>query len=91
MALGLDQQRLAMLLAVMHRHGGIHTSGQDVYVNVVGGVKVLETGSDLAVLLACASSIKENPCRPRWQYLAKWDCRARFAPFPMVKNVSKKP
>ena len=61
MAIGLDFQRLAMLLAVMHRHGGIHTSGQDVYVNVVGGVKVLETGSDLAVLLACASSIKEKP------------------------------
>lgn len=61
MALGLDYQRLAMLLAVMHRHGGIHTSGQDVYVNVVGGVKVLETGSDLAVLLACASSLKEKP------------------------------
>lgn len=61
MAIGLDQQRLAMLLAVMHRHGGIHTSGQDVYINVVGGVKVSETGSDLAVLLACASSIKEKP------------------------------
>lgn len=61
MALGLEYQRLAMLLAVMHRHGGIHTNGQDVYVNVVGGVKVLETGSDLAVLLACASSIKEKP------------------------------
>lgn len=60
MALGLDHQRLSMLLAVMHRHGGIHTSGQDVYVNVVGGVKVLETGSDLAVLLACASSLKEK-------------------------------
>lgn len=60
MALGLDFQRLSMLLAVMHRHGGIHTSGQDVYVNVVGGVKVIETGSDLAVLLACASSIKEK-------------------------------
>lgn len=60
MALGLDFQRLSMLLAVMHRHGGIHTSGQDVYVNVVGGVKVIETGSDLAVLLACASSIKER-------------------------------
>jgi DNA repair protein RadA/Sms len=47
-----------MLLAVMHRHGGIETSGQDVFVNVVGGVKVLETGSDLAVLLACASSLR---------------------------------
>lgn len=60
-ALGLDQQRMAMLLAVMHRHGGVLTSGQDVYVNVVGGVKVLETGSDLAVLLACASSLKAKP------------------------------
>jgi DNA repair protein RadA/Sms len=57
-ALGLEQNRLAMLLAVMHRHGGIHMSGQDVFVNVVGGVKVLETASDLAVLLACASSLR---------------------------------
>ncbi|MEC7118363.1 MAG: DNA repair protein RadA [Pseudomonadota bacterium] len=57
-ALGLEQNRLAMLLAVMHRHGGVETSGQDVFVNVVGGVKVLETGSDLAVLLACASSLR---------------------------------
>jgi len=59
-ALGLEQNRLAMLLAVMHRHGGIETSGQDVFVNVVGGVKVLETGSDLAVLLACASSLRSK-------------------------------
>lgn len=59
-ALGLDQNRLAMLLAVMHRHGGIQMSGQDVFVNVVGGVKVLETGSDLAVLMACASSLRSK-------------------------------
>lgn len=59
-ALGLEQNRLAMLLAVMHRHGGIQTSGQDVFVNVVGGVKVLETASDLAVLLACASSLRSK-------------------------------
>ena len=57
-ALGLDQNRLNMLLAVMHRHGGVQTSGQDVYVNIVGGLKITETGSDLAVLLACASSIR---------------------------------
>ncbi|HQV24034.1 MAG TPA: DNA repair protein RadA, partial [Agitococcus sp.] len=44
-AIGLDQNRLAMLLAILHRHGGVHTVGQDVFVNVVGGVKVLETGS----------------------------------------------
>lgn len=57
-AIGLDQNRLAMLLAILHRHGGIHTTGQDVFVNVVGGVKVLETGSDLAVLLAVTSSLR---------------------------------
>jgi DNA repair protein RadA/Sms len=57
-AVGLDQNRLAMLLAILHRHGGIPTVGQDVFVNVVGGVKVLETGSDLAVLLAVYSSLR---------------------------------
>jgi len=57
-AIGLDQNRLAMLLAVLHRHGDVSTLGQDVFVNVVGGVKVLETGSDLAVLLAVTSSLR---------------------------------
>ncbi|KAF7276550.1 hypothetical protein GWI33_010092, partial [Rhynchophorus ferrugineus] len=57
-ALGLEQNRLSMLLAVMHRHGGVQTVGQDVYVNIVGGLKITETGSDLAVLLACASSLR---------------------------------
>ena len=57
-ALGLEQNRLNMLLAVMHRHGGVHTVGQDVYVNIVGGLKITEAGSDLAVLLACASSLR---------------------------------
>lgn len=59
-ALGLEQNRLNMLLAVMHRHGGVQTSGQDVYVNIVGGLKITETGSDLAVLLACASSLRSK-------------------------------
>lgn len=63
-ALGLDQNRLAMLLAVLHRHGGIATMGQDVFVNVVGGVKVLETGSDLAVLLAVTSSLRGKALQP---------------------------
>jgi DNA repair protein RadA/Sms len=60
-AIGLDQNRLAMLLAVLHRHGGIATVGQDVFVNVVGGVKVLETGSDLALLLSVTSSLRGKP------------------------------
>ncbi len=51
-AVGVDQNRLAMLLAVLNRHGGLFTGDQDVFLNVVGGVKVLETSADLAVLLA---------------------------------------
>ncbi|MCH8550956.1 MAG: DNA repair protein RadA [Natronospirillum sp.] len=58
--LGLDQNRLAMMLAVLHRHGGIFTGDQDVYLNVVGGVKVTETSADLASLLAILSSLKNR-------------------------------
>lgn len=57
---GLDQNRLVMLLAVLQRHGGIATYDQDVFVNVVGGVRVLETASDLAVILAVISSLKNR-------------------------------
>ncbi|MEQ9728543.1 MULTISPECIES: DNA repair protein RadA [unclassified Pseudomonas] len=59
--LGLDQNRLAMLLAVLHRHGGIPTYDQDVFLNVVGGVKVLETASDLALMAAVISSLRNRP------------------------------
>jgi len=59
-AVGVDQNRLAMLLAVLHRHGGIQAGDQDVFVNVVGGVKVLETSADLAVLAAIVSSLKSK-------------------------------
>jgi len=59
--LGLEQNRLAMLLAVLHRHGGIGMFDQDVYVNLVGGVRVTETAADLAVLLAVLSSYRDQP------------------------------
>lgn len=59
-AVGLDANRLAMLLAVLHRHGGLFTGDQDVFLNVVGGVKVLETSADLAVLLAVVSSLQSR-------------------------------
>lgn len=59
-AVGLEQNRLAMLLAVLHRHGGLHMGDQDVFVNVVGGVKVLETSADLALLLAVVSSFRDT-------------------------------
>ena len=58
--LGLEQNRLAMLLAVMHRHGGIAMYDQDVFVNVVGGVRVTETAADLPVLLAVLSSFRDH-------------------------------
>ncbi|MBM7071684.1 DNA repair protein RadA [Shewanella sp. OPT22] len=59
-AVGMDSNRLAMLLAVMHRHGGLQMSDQDVFVNVVGGVKVSETSADLTLLLAMVSSFRGN-------------------------------
>ncbi|MGB5606404.1 MAG: DNA repair protein RadA [Gammaproteobacteria bacterium] len=59
--LGLEQNRLSMLLAVLHRHGGLALGDQDVFVNVVGGVRVSETAADLAVLLAVMSSFRNRP------------------------------
>ncbi|OGQ86189.1 MAG: DNA repair protein RadA [Deltaproteobacteria bacterium RIFOXYD12_FULL_56_24] len=58
---GLEQNRLAMLLAVLHRHGSIATYGQDVFINVAGGVRVSETSADLPLLLAVFSSLKNKP------------------------------
>ena len=60
-AVGLEQNRLAILLAVLHRHGGLQMADQDVFVNVVGGVKVTETSADLALLLSMVSSLRDRP------------------------------
>ncbi len=59
-AVGLDQNRLAMLLAVLSRHGGVFCHDQDVFLNVVGGVRVMETSADLALLLAVVSSLRNQ-------------------------------
>jgi DNA repair protein RadA/Sms len=64
LAVGVEQNRLAMLLAVLHRHGGLQIGDQDVFVNVVGGVKVLETSADLALLLAIVSSFRDRVLPP---------------------------
>ncbi len=61
LTVGLEQNRLAMLLAVLHRHAGIVCFDQDVFVNAVGGVKIAEPAADLAVLLAIVSSLKNKP------------------------------
>jgi DNA repair protein RadA/Sms len=60
-AVGVEANRLNMLLAVLHRHGGLQVGDQDVFANVVGGVKVLETSADLALLLAIVSSFRDRP------------------------------
>ena len=57
---GAEQNRLSMLLAILHRHGGLQMNDQDVFVNVVGGVKVTETSIDLALILALVSSFRDN-------------------------------
>ena len=61
LAVGLDPQRLALLLAVLHRHGNVETAGHDVFVNAVGGVRIQEPAVDLAVLLAVQSSLRNKP------------------------------
>lgn len=61
LAVGIDSARLNLLLAVLHRHGGIAMHDQDVYVNAVGGVRVTETAADLPTILACLSSLRDRP------------------------------
>lgn len=61
LSVGLESTRLAMLLAVLHRHAGVATFDQDVFVNAVGGVKITEPAADLPVLLAIMSSLRDKP------------------------------
>jgi DNA repair protein RadA/Sms len=65
LSVGLESSRLAMLLAVLHRHAGIVTFDQDVFVNAVGGVRIMEPAADLAVALAMVSSMRDKPLPPR--------------------------
>ena len=65
LSVGLEQNRLAMLLAVLHRHAGVVCFDQDVFVNAVGGVKIVEPAADLAVLLAIVSSLRNKPLPPK--------------------------
>ena len=60
-SVGLDQNRLGMLLAVLHRHAGVATYDQDVFINVAGGVRITETAADLAIVTATMSSLTDRP------------------------------
>ena len=65
LSVGLESNRLAMLIAILQRHGGVPLYDQDVFVNAVGGVRIAETGADLAILLAILSSYRDRPLDPR--------------------------
>ncbi len=65
LAQGVDQNRLSLLVAVLHRHGGLSLAGEDVFVNVVGGLRIAETAADLPVVLAAVSSFRDRPVRGR--------------------------
>jgi DNA repair protein RadA/Sms len=62
LAQGVDQNRLALLLAVMQKHASLHMAAEDVFVNVVGGLRIAETSADLPTLLAIVSSFRDKPC-----------------------------
>jgi len=81
-AVGLDQNRLAMLLAVLNRHGGLMTGDQDVFINVVGGVKVLETSADLALLLAVVSSFRDQPLSQELMVFGEVGLSGEIRPVP---------
>lgn len=80
--LGLEQNRLAMLLAVLHRHGGVPMMGQDVFVNVVGGVRISETAADLAVLLAVLSSFRDKLIPADWVMFGEVGLAGEIRPVP---------
>ena len=65
LSIGLESNRLAMLIAILQRHGDIPLYDQDVFINAVGGVRIAETGADLAIILAILSSYRDRPLNPR--------------------------
>ncbi len=80
--LGLEQNRLAMLLAVLHRHGGVSVVDQDVFVNVVGGIRVQETAADLPVLLAVLSSLRDKPLAEKTVVFGEVGLSGEIRPVP---------
>jgi len=81
-AVGLDQNRLNMLLAVLHRHGGLMVGDQDVFVNVVGGIKIIETSADLALLMAIVSSFRDRVLSPHLMVFGEVGLSGEIRPVP---------
>ncbi|HIL92211.1 MAG TPA: DNA repair protein RadA [Cycloclasticus sp.] len=79
---GMDQNRLAMLLAILHRHGQCSLIDQDVFVNIVGGLRVMETGGDLAVVAALLSSFKAKNIPKDWVVFGELGLSGEVRPVP---------
>jgi len=79
---GMDQNRLAMLLAIMNRHGQCSLLDQDVFVNIVGGLRVMETGGDLAVVAALVSSLKAKNIPKDWVIFGELGLSGEVRPVP---------
>jgi len=82
LTVGLEATRLAMLLAVLHRHAGIACFDQDVFVNAVGGVRIQEPAADLAVLLAIVSSLRSRPLPPKMVAFGEVGLAGEIRPAP---------
>ena len=81
-AAGMDQSRLSLLLAVLHRHGGIASYDRDVFVNVVGGIRIAETAADLALVAAIVSSYRDHPLQDRTVILGELGLAGEVRPVP---------
>jgi DNA repair protein RadA/Sms len=81
-AVGMEGNRLAMLLAVLHRHGGIGILNQDVFINLVGGLRMAETAGDLAVVLAVVSSFRDRPIPRDWIAFGELGLSGEIRPVP---------
>ena len=93
LSVGLEQNRLALLLAVLHRHAGIATWEQDVFVNAVGGVRIGEPAADLAICLAVVSSLTDKPIRERVAVFGEIGLAGEVRPAPRgqdrLKEIAK--
>jgi DNA repair protein RadA/Sms len=93
LSVGLEQNRLALLLAVLHRHAGIATWEQDVFVNAVGGVRIGEPAADLAICLAIVSSLTDRPIKDRVAVFGEIGLAGEVRPAPRgqdrLKEIAK--
>ena len=81
-SVGLESNRLAMLIAILQRHGGVPLYDQDVFINAVGGVRIAETGADLAIILAILSSYRDRPLNPHRLVFGEVGLSGEIRPVP---------